>query len=238
MIREAVQYLVGLGEREPHFHKLGELEFSDKKLEPVQAPTVSIFPVTTLSGLLALADSGLERFDAALALLHIVNFQSVRLVSKESDQWARRIIYAKAEPETITAFSFGSFMDHEAFVIGLQSRFEDTPDRDYLLKLASSLTTERVSTSQDDGISQTLGQKAGVALVSSITAKSRVSLAPFRTFPEIAQPISEFVFRAKQQGDGTPQLALFEADGGAWKVEAMKTIAAYLSSKTTIPVIS
>jgi hypothetical protein len=40
----------------------------------------------------------------------------------------------------------------------------------------------------------------------------------------VQQPESLFVFRL-QSG---PRAALFEADGGAWKVEAMDTIHAYL----------
>lgn len=49
----------------------------------------------------------------------------------------------------------------------------------------------------------------------------------YRTFMEIEQPESEFVFRARK-ADSLPHFALFEADGGAWRIEAMKRIKAYL----------
>ncbi len=51
-----------------------------------------------------------------------------------------------------------------------------------------------------------------------------VILAPYRTFPEIEQVESKFIFRM-QEG---PNAALYEADGGAWKNEAMRRIKEYL----------
>ena len=49
-------------------------------------------------------------------------------------------------------------------------------------------------------------------------------MAPFRTFPEVEQPTSQFVFRAKCDGENKPYLMLVEADGGRWKIEAISTI--------------
>lgn len=45
-----------------------------------------------------------------------------------------------------------------------------------------------------------------------------------RTFTEIDQPVSPFVLRINED----MRVALFTADGGAWKQEAMKNIQAYL----------
>ncbi|OSA97223.1 hypothetical protein B2H85_16310, partial [Clostridium botulinum] len=54
-----------------------------------------------------------------------------------------------------------------------------------------------------------------------------VALAPYRTFPEVQQPTSKFIFRM-QQG---PKAAIFEADGGAWRNQAMQSIKAYLQEE-------
>jgi len=73
--------------------------------------------------------------------------------------------------------------------------------------------------------------------IPNIKVPNPVVLAPFRTFREIAQPESKFVFRM-QQG---PRCALFEADGGAWRLEAMKRSKAYLEEELEgleIPIIS
>ena len=52
-------------------------------------------------------------------------------------------------------------------------------------------------------------------------------LKPYRTFVEVEQPESKFVFRM-QTG---PEMALFEADGGAWRIQAMKNIKEYLEKE-------
>jgi hypothetical protein len=44
----------------------------------------------------------------------------------------------------------------------------------------------------------------------------------------VDQPISSFIFRMKDDRCGGVQCALFEADGGAWKINAMEAIKAYL----------
>ena len=54
-----------------------------------------------------------------------------------------------------------------------------------------------------------------------------VTLRPYRTFTEVTQPESEFVFRMKDDSMSV-YCALFEADGGAWKREAMKNIKEHL----------
>ena len=53
-----------------------------------------------------------------------------------------------------------------------------------------------------------------------------MKLRPYRTFTEVVQPASDFIFRMKEDRGIT--CALFEADGGAWKNAAMKNIKEYL----------
>lgn len=54
-------------------------------------------------------------------------------------------------------------------------------------------------------------------------------LRPYRTFREVEQPASRFVLRLQSgQGDGMPKAALFEADGGAWRLTAIEAIARWL----------
>lgn len=52
-------------------------------------------------------------------------------------------------------------------------------------------------------------------------------LAPYRTFLEVEQPESQFIFRMK---DG-PRGAIFEADGGAWRNQAIVNIREYLKEQ-------
>lgn len=55
-----------------------------------------------------------------------------------------------------------------------------------------------------------------------------VKLRPYRTFAEIEQPQSSYVFRI-QDSDRGPSFKLVEADGGLWKNATMKKIKEYLA---------
>jgi hypothetical protein len=67
-----------------------------------------------------------------------------------------------------------------------------------------------------------------VALKAEETLRPIVNLAPYRTFSEIDQVVSRFIFRAHADAEGA-ELALFEADGGRWRLAAVQAIATWLS---------
>ena len=57
-----------------------------------------------------------------------------------------------------------------------------------------------------------------------------MTLAPYRTFPDVAQPESTFILRMKGGSEHqAPTAALFEADGGKWALMAVERIAEHLS---------
>ena len=119
------------------------------------------------------------------------------------------------------------FRDRETMLIQLRSLFLQTPDVAYLLDLLSKMSDEEKVTSQDNGVTQVVEARKGVALKEQVEVRPRVKLTPFRTFLEVDQPESEFLLRA---GDGG-QVGLFEADGGVWKLVAKRSIAAYLEGR-------
>jgi len=64
---------------------------------------------------------------------------------------------------------------------------------------------------------------------SSGISSNPIRLRPYRTFREIEQPASLFVLRLQKGRDGElPRAALFEADGGQWKLEACQAIKHWL----------
>ena len=90
-----------------------------------------------------------------------------------------------------------------------------------------NLTEDAVRTMTDDGVSQVTAVRTGVATVADVKVPNPVSLRPFRTFIEVDQPESRFIFRMREGG----RCAIFEADGGAWKLEAKKNIYNYLAEQ-------
>jgi hypothetical protein len=98
-----------------------------------------------------------------------------------------------------------------------------------VVAVAGNVTAGSTREYTDDGVSQAVTAKVGVATKADVAMPNPVLLAPYRTFPEIEQPIGSFVFRARSNGsDNAPSFALFEADGGAWRIDAMERIVAWL----------
>lgn len=92
-----------------------------------------------------------------------------------------------------------------------------------LIELLSRMTNENSVSTNDNGVTQTVEARQGVALNAVVEIKPRVMLRPFRTFLEVEQPESEFLLRV----DPDEGIGFFEADGGIWKLEAKKNIADY-----------
>jgi hypothetical protein len=240
--KAALEYLIETGKKltEPFEKEYEGRKYISKTLNPMETPLRAALKISTLGSLVELCVGkfgaidvpveAFEKFAINSHVLHVINEEQVQIVSAFSNVWAKREMLIDCKLDDSPEFPFGQYMNHEDFMVKVLSLMKQTDDRDYILRIASSLTAERVVTSDDDGISQGVGLKAGVSLKTAETLKNRVKLAPFRTFREVAQPVSEFVFRVKQDGDQMPKLALFEADGGAWKLEARENIARFLSA--------
>jgi hypothetical protein len=228
MIKEALQYLVGLGA--PNVSTQNDLPYTDKTLTLIAPPVCPNVPVATLSGFAdAIAAMQLQE-----CLLLVDSPLSVRCMDIQPSEFGRREVYVIAAHDG-AQFKFGQFMNPEEFAIGLRSKFvvadSVTDDLEYVLKMAANVGAGAVATAEDDGMSQKVTVTRGIALKGTEALKPIVSLTPWRTFPEIIQPTSRFVFRARGRGDGqVPELGLFEADGGQWKIDAANSIASWLHS--------
>lgn len=139
-----------------------------------------------------------------------------------SEDCRRDYLYiAQAELPNII---LNNYLSHESFMIALRSKFVENNDVSYLLNLLSKISDENSVESDDNGVSQTVKAKKGVVLVENVLVRPKVKLAPFRTFLEVEQPESEFLLRLQEGG----QIGLFEADGGAWKLDAKENIRGFL----------
>ena len=228
-------YTDALGRTAPFAHKQ---MYEVKAAPPALAPAVS---VTTLAGFRDLIQSNIEKEDTKNDwVIHVQGEHSVSLIKKTSDAYGRRPALIHAQPVEFAKFRFDQWMNQESFVIAVASLFAQTEDKDYVLKLASTITREALMVNEDDGFSQKATAKVGLRTKETITIKPRVSLAPYRTFPELDQPVSEFVFRAKNnEGDAPPMLMLVEADGGKWKIDAITKIASAMGAfNLGIPIIA
>lgn len=216
--------------------------YSTKQLFQVKAVAPEIpdsVSVSTLAGFADLVKAKLE--EKAFSedyLIHVEDHGTVTLKARKSDQYGRRQVLIEAHPVPFKAFTFGQWHDQESFAIAVASLFADGGDKAYVLSMSSTLTNDATSTGEDDGFTQRATVKAGLRMKEQVTIKPRVDLAPYRTFPELDQPMSQFVLRAKTMGD-TPALMLVEADGGRWKVEAIATLRKAMEAfELNIPIIA
>jgi hypothetical protein len=169
----------------------------------------------------------LEDEEGGMAILHVESPTLVSLVSNVTGPSRTRTTWAQASIDE-NAFKFNQKYDAESFHIALQALFVDSEDRKKVLSIVGTVKSEKAQTSLDDGVQQTVETKRGLVLGTGNEAiPNPVELEPWRTFREVAQPSSFFIFRAH---DG-PAFALYEADGAAWKLEAMQSIKEWLAER-------
>lgn len=226
MIKKALEYIVGLNQ--PTVQQLGGQTYSDKPLHRINySPKAAPIKLDTLT---SLVDYIVSEFDTHGKLfVHVVSPTWVDVFSVlDGDRCREKLLEVNA---LVPRFDFGQFMDHEAFCIGLQSKFLDADDRALLLKFAGTVEAGSVAQYGDDGVTQKATIKTGIASKGDAVVPNPVNLRAYRTFLEVTQPKAQYVFRMKQNNMGAVQCALFEADGGAWQIEAKEAIKAYLVSE-------
>lgn len=223
MIREALQYVVGL--RAAETQEINGRTYVDKEVTLVDKEVRACeIHMSTLSSLVDYIKGRIDSM-AEKMIVQVVSPITVKLISQlNADRNRECLIVINAD---IPDFSYGRFLDSEEFLINIRSKFVQNKGAEALLRFAGTVESGTVASYSDDGISQAATVKTGLAGKETALVPNPVKLRPYRTFAEVEQPESEFVFRMKNY-DGSVGCAIFEADGGAWKNQAMKNIKEYL----------
>lgn len=226
--KEALEYLVGLGAEKEPIIQLDQGTFSTIPLQRVKEPKAAAIVVSTLTGLVDYIKSNIDGLagEYEKLLIQVKSPDEVKLYGPlNADREREQFISAEAIlPNNVT---YERFLDVERFNIMLQSSFVENDDKKILLKYTGLVQDDAVKSTGDDGVSQQVTIKTGVASLGQAVVPNPVTLAPYRTFPEVAQPESKFIFRM-QKG---PLAALYEADGGAWRNTAILSIKEYLQEQ-------
>lgn len=193
---------------------------------PEQPP----FPAIKLYTLDSLVDYIAANRDAAeLSEAQIVVYaQQVHLLGRPQGDQRKRDLYVDVVAG-VEGPSFGGYMPIEDFRIYLLTKFRDMPDRETILRFIARISDEHVATSEDNGVSQSVTVRSGIATHAQSTVPSPVQLAPIRTFVEVDQPVGHFLFRLKQAKDALPTAALFELHTN-WKRDAAVAVKVYLDA--------
>lgn len=189
-----------------------------------EAPKARPVQARTLTALMDYMEHCSQEFPGRM-IIHIADPTHVRLLSELDAERERETLF-ETEAET-SAFRFGEWYDQENFMIALQANFQANNDLAAVLKLAGNIVSKNDQTYSDDGTTQVATMTIGVATKVDAIVPNPVTLIPFRTFQEVAQPESAFVFRIGERG-GTPAFKLIEAEGGLWKMTAVNAIKDYI----------
>lgn len=224
MIKKALEYIVGM--RAPQVLEINGETYSDKELHRIcHNPKASRIELTTLTSLVEYIEANIDTMSDKM-IVHVVSPTRVILLSQLDDDRQRE--YLLNVEAQVPEFSYGRYMGHESFLIALQAKFIPNEDRDLLLKFTGTVENGTVAQYGDDGVTQKATIKTGIASKGEAIVPNPVKLRPFRTFIEVEQPESAFIFRMRQDERSGVECAIFEADGGAWKNAAMKCIKEYL----------
>lgn len=225
LTRDALEFVQGTAK--PNTIENNGMIFSDKKLHEVP---IRKYPepllISTLSSLVDYIKSGVDLSPEDRYFVVISDQKHVKLLSnlhKDDAQRSELVEVFAQIPEP----RFDTFRSRESFQIELQTRYEKTDDREMLLKFISSVQSGTVSTLQDDGVSQRATVSRGAHGKTDVKVPSPVVLQPYRTFIDLEQPASPFIFRLSDENNEV-YAGLWEADGGAWRVKAVASIKDYL----------
>ena len=221
MLAKMIDKIVSL--KETKTFEIGGQTYTDGHLTmvPIHVDRPECITVSGLDGICQLIRTELAKVGTTV-LVQAKSYKTVEVMTTYLDDFSRNILY-RAEAD-VPGLRTG-FRDRETALIELRSLFIPGEGTAYLLDLLSRMTDENSVSTQDNGVTQTVEARQGIALKERVEIRPRVVLQPFRTFLEVDQPESEFLLRV----DAEKGIGLFEADGGVWKLEAKKNIASYFA---------
>lgn len=227
-LRDAIQLLLDVGEdmAKPEVLEIAGKTYCTKNLQRYDKEEMAV-PLTACS-LTSLLDYLAERSEELREsmIIHVESPTKVRLLSGLIKERRREELFCV---ETYpNGFQFDRYYSQEDFVINMQTAFQQTDETKLILAVAGNVENKTVSNYGDDGTSQKATISRGIAGKADVEVPNPVRLQPYRTFLEVDQPESKFVFRISEGRDGEPMFKLVEADGGLWKYDAVNAIKEYL----------
>jgi len=217
-LRESTIEINGITYQQGHDNELRRL--------PAEMSYEAKIEASTLDSLIRYITKNKDGFGPEDIIIHIVNPEKVNVLTYKRDYYNDRKVIFSASKNKLHLPTNES-LSLERFKIGLMTMFEKTPELLGVMEAVSKIKEIKEDVIEDDGFSQKATIKNGVELVEKGIIKPIVELMPFRTFLEVEQPKSPFLFRISGEGQDR-KFCLYEADGGKWKAEAIENIRVYL----------
>lgn len=240
-LADAINTLAELGKKAagPTFQKAEGRTFlvtgSDyTEIEPMELPKPEKVVTRSLDALVALIKTeAASQFTDLPLYVSCGSFNAVDVFTKPNpeDDLHRWQPYHALATDLPTLVEDVRWTFDEA-MIKLRSAFQRAPesigatnDVDYIIDLLSHMSVDQSIKSDDNGVTQTVQVRKGISFVQNQAVRPIVTLAPYRTFQEVQQPASEFVFRVYEDRS----ISLTAANGGMWKLAARDAVKRYLT---------
>lgn len=230
MLKEAIQYLRETDSKPEVREIKGVYYIIDKEGGYQQVKPDLEYPegltLTSLDALVKMVKTEATELDTPLYITIPDHLTAICFGQPDAELRFNRVSYYRAKATDVPGWQSDVKMGFEEMQIALRTRFQETPDAAYAMKLLSDITTGGKITFNDNGIATSVVTQKGVALQANEAIRPIVRLKPYRTFQEVDQPESPFLIRVSERG-----ISFTEADGGMWKLTARQTIKAFLEER-------
>lgn len=231
MIKEAIEKILSLGKSEVVELDGYKYHLTNNGLNIINPP--KFLPHNQLSTLKGFCDEIVDTYCDELQIEIVIN-SPINVIAKSvmADKWNRDCIISESTAIVNEIDRLNSYTDQETFILFIMTNFLPSPDRETILQIAGNLRSEKLITLADDGVTQVASVKAGLTKLSQVEIKNPIELIPIRTFQEIEQPKSKFIFRLRDGKDWMlPACAIYEIKDNQWKIEAMNSIRRFIENE-------
>lgn len=226
MIEKALRYVAGLviDSQEIITKEINGETYIKGEAKRIPIDEARTFNLCSLSATVDFIRSNLESKKFQLPFIVRIDDGKVNVYSGLNDRLGRNCL-SYTQP-MLPNIEFGRYMSMERFIIQLKTCFVEADNLNRLVAMVSTITDKSEVKVEDDGFSMTVSQTSGTAIkkAEELHINPIVRLTPYRTFCELKQPESKFLLRVREGGE----MALYEADGGVWKLEVQGKISEYL----------
>lgn len=213
-----------------------------KRVEHESVPAFPTVTFHTLDGIANYYEKNVDRMagNDVVPFFLVKDPRSVLLMAPHGEPGfgKRRHLLAVAEVVPPQPMVFQQWVSVESALIEIQSCCTADWDAGEVCKLLGNVRDEVIRTQRDDGVTQVATVQESVGIDATMPVPTHATLALFRTFPEVGQPMSAFLLRLRRTEIDGVQARLFLADNERWRIKAVESVAAYLRGQVSIPVLA
>jgi hypothetical protein len=244
MIKSALEWIVN-SQRAPAVDIKGRLyqTTANGGLIPLYPGKVPPLVTTTIASLvLYLTDHSADISANKDLVFIVIESDEIRLYGPVKDSCGHpyRELHAIVKAVDIASpLEFGCYYSLEEFNIRAQLMFEPDQPTDFqrMMKITGNLKDSNVTKWNDDGITQKVTIKTGLASVDAVPITNPFHLSRTMPFAELGIYTSTYLLRLRSKGEAPPEAALFELNKRADALTMRRKIAEYIEELTFYPVL-